>query len=470
MYRNNLNEMATSLTQSTLATNILNNLNPKAIPLDSRYYFSTMSLSKKLPLTKIKNFNPLTSVQNIFKTGKNNNNRLIKSNSAFSIYSNSLNKNNTTTKIKREIESYSKKQSDSLLSLNNNKNITSDTNNLRKQKSLDDINIKVQMMEHFLRKQREKMNRTKFKFFKIVMNNDQKECAYFKEKNERFNERLKFYFKSNFFYKINKVYHNRFHFGKNYLNMGNDITKQYMPPSDKEEIIKLNSDLVLSMLNNEDINLIHSDPYFFLKDNEYLYKLTKTKFKSLINRFKEEDAKMRENDNNNSEDYDLDIEIYKKSKSLPKNQKNIKNIPKLPKSKTVKEEIPFLDKKYIDKMINEDLNKRLKHLKSGINPVEKEMINTEKKLNTYKNKYYIFKGNKKFYKTYHIRTNEDYFKPYSLEKNRERLIKETLFSKEMNKKNFSNNKDQGIIKKYQKQFEEHYSKANMNIKRFNNYL
>ena len=166
----------------------------------------------------------------------------------------------------------------------------------------------------------------------------------------------------------------------------------------------------------------------------------------------------------------IDIEIYKKNKPTHKNQKYIRNIPKLKKSKTIKEDIPFIDKKYINKMVNEDLNKRLKHLKSGINPVEKEMINTEKKLNTYKNKYYIFKGNKKFYKTYHIRTNEDYFKPYSLEKNRERLIKETLFSKEMNKKNFSDNKDQGIIKKYQKQLEEHYSKANMNIKRFNNYL
>ena len=465
MDRNNLNEIVSSMSQSTLATNIINNFNPKAIPLDSRYYFSTMSLSKKLPLTKIKNFNPSTSVQNIFKSDKNNTNKLIKSNSAFSIYS-SFNKNNITSKIKNEIESYTKKQTDSLLSINN-KNITSDINNLRKQKSLDDINIKVQMMEHFLRKQREKMNRTKFKFFKIVMNNDQKECAYFKEKNERFNERLKFYFKSNFFYKINKVYHNRFHFGKNYLNMGNDITKQYIAPSDNEQIIKLNSDLVLSLLNKEDINLIHSDPYFFLKDNQYLYKLTKTKFKSLINRFKEEDAKMRENENIYDDD-DLDIEIYKKNKPSHKNQKYIRNIPKLKKSKTIKEEIPFLDKKYINKMVNEDLNKRLKHLKSGINPVEKEMINTEKKLNTYKNKNYLFEGNKKFYKTYHIRTNEDYFKPYSLEKNRERLIKETLFSKAMNKKNFSDNKDQGIIKKYQKQLEEYYSKANINNKRFNN--
>ena len=463
--QNNFEELASSINQSTLATNVINNFNPKAIPLDSRYYFSTMSLSKKLPLTKIKNFNPSSSLKNIYKANKNKKNKLYKSNSAFLLSNNtSLNK----TKGKSEIEAYTNKPSNSLPTSNLN-----NINNLPKQKSLDEINIKVQMNEHYLRKQREKMNRTKFKFFKIVMNHNQKECAYFKEKNERFNERLNFYFNSKLFCDLNKAYHKRFHFGKNYLNLGNDITKQYMPPNNPEQIIKLNSNLVLSLLNTEDKKLIYSDPYFFLKDNQYLYKLTRTKFKSLINRFKDEDAELLEKEKEYEDDDDIEMKKYyknRKNKSLNKSPKNNRNIPNFKKSQTIKGEIPFLDNKYINKIINEDLNERLKHLKSDINPVEKEMINTEKKLNTYKNNNYIFKGNKRFYKTYHIRTNEDYFKPYSLEKNRERLNKENLFYKEMNKKNFSDNKDQIIIQKYQKQLEEYYNKVNTSNKIINNYI
>ena len=121
--------------------------------------------------------------------------------------------------------------------------------------------------------------------------------------------------------------------------------------------------------------------------------------------------------------------------------------------------MPYLDERHINKIINDDLNHRLKHLRKGISPVEKEMIGTVTKLNTYKKSYYILKGNKRFYKTYHIRTNADYFKPFYLGKNRERLIKEKLFCKELNKRNFNNDKDKIIIQKYQRQLEEYYNKA-----------
>ena len=305
--KKNLDEIASSISQSTFNTNNLNlnnininNFNTKAIPLDSRYYFSTIGLSKKVPLTKIKSINPISSVRNIYF--KNNNYNLIKSNSAFSIY------NTNTTKLnkeKREIETYQKKSNESSL-LNND--ISNSLNIKEKEKSLDAINIKVQMMEQYLRKLREKMNRTKFKFFKIVKHNNKRECAYFKEKNERFNEQLKFYFKSDYFYQLNKQYHSRFHFGKNFLNMGSDMTKHYLTPSNPEKVIKLNSDLVLSLLNEEDKDLIHSDPYFFLKDNKYLYKLTRTKFKSLMNKFREE----KYNDKKNK------IRLFQQTNTLPK--------------------------------------------------------------------------------------------------------------------------------------------------------
>ena len=444
-------EISSKLSQSTLTTNIMNNLNPITIPLDSQYYFSTVGLSKKLPLTRQninnKNLTPFSP-----KFFSENNNKLIQSNSTSSI-----------NKEKSEIETYKNKPNQFFIM---NKKIANlkKLRLIRKEKSVDTINIKMQLMEHYLRKQKEKMNRTKFKFFKIVMNHNKNECIQFKNKNEEFNEKLKLFFRSNFFYKKIKDYHKQFHFGKDFLNMGKDSTKHHMDLINNEKNIKLNSDLVLSLLNNEDKKLIYSDPYFFLRDNRYLYKLTKTKFQTLMDRFKEEDKKNNESENN-TDDKDLDINKYykiPKSKSVQKIQKKIRNPPRLTKSnsmETLKKEMPYLDERHINKIINEDLNHRLKHLQKGISPVEKEMIGTVTKLNTYKKSYYILKGNKRFYKTYHIRTNADYFKPFYLGKNRERLIKEKLFCKELNKKNFNNDKDKIIIQKYQRQLEEYYNKA-----------
>lgn len=442
-------EITSKLNQSTLTTNIINNLNPMTIPLDSQYLFSTIGLSKKLPLTR-KNINNknLTPFSPQFFSDKDNN-KLIQNNSTLSI-----------NREKSEIETYKKKPHQFFIM---NKKIANlkKLKLIRKEKSVDTLNIKMQFMNHYLRKQKEKMNRTKFKFFKILMNHNKNECIQFKNKNDEFNERLKLFFRSNFFYKKIKDYHKQFHFGKDFLNMGKDSTKHHMDFINNDKNIKLNSDLVLNLLNDEDKKLIYSDPYFFLRDNQYLYKLTKTKIQTLIDRLKEEDKK---NNENKSVDEDLNVKnIYKnvKPKSVQKIQKKIRNFPKLTKSntmKTMKEEIPYLDEKQINRIINEDLNNRLKHLQKGISPVEKEMIETVTKLNTYKKNYYIFQGNKRFYKTYHIRTNEDYFKPFLLGKNRERLIKEKLFCKELNKRNFNNNKDKIIIQKYQRQLEEHYNK------------
>lgn len=463
--KKNLGDIASSISQSTFNTNIfnnLNNINTSSIPIDSRYFFSTINLSKKVPLTKIKNFNPLSSAQDLYSNQNNiSGKRLTKNNSAFSIY------NDYTSKLnreKREIETYNKKNIESSSLINNNKNITNIYIDDIRKKSFEAINVKLQMMKHYLRKQREKMNRTKFKFFRIVKNNNKKECAYFKTKNDSFNERLQHYFKSDYFYKINKEYHNQFHFGKNFLNMGGDITKHYMEINSPEKRIKLNSDLVLSLLNDEDKKMIYSDPHFFLRDDKYLYKLTKTKVQSLANRFKEENSNGKEDE---SEDDDLDIEkYYKNTKKISiKKHQIMRNIKKFPKSKTLKEGIPILDSKYINKKINEDLNKKFKNLKQDKSPVEKEMIQVVKKLNTFKKNDWITQANAKYYKSFHFKTREDFFKPYSLGKNRERLIKEKLFCKEMSKKNFNEDKDQEIIISYQRQLEDYYRKINSN-KRF----
>ena len=48
--RNNFDEIASSINKTSFSTNILDKLNKTSIPFDSKYYYSIVSLSKKLPL------------------------------------------------------------------------------------------------------------------------------------------------------------------------------------------------------------------------------------------------------------------------------------------------------------------------------------------------------------------------------------------------------------------------------------
>lgn len=471
MYQKNLDKITASLSQSTLATNKKNfNINSMAIPMDSRYYFSTNKITKKLPLSK--------SLNNIHQRESKNKNK-----SAFLLYALNTKKINKENQEKKEIKTYINKANDSkntntniITNKNNSLNININNSNKffdkynynNKENSLNTINVKMQLIDHHLRKQKEKMNRTKFKFYKILKNNNNLECNYCKLKNEKFNEKLKDLIESEQFIKKNINYHKFFHFGKNELNMVNDINKQYIPPNDKEKTMKLNSNIVLGLLNDEDKKLIYSDPTFFLRDNKYLFKLTRTKFKSLINRFNEEyEMNEKKEENEKNENDDIEITNYnnkekRKLKSLPIFSSKYQNFPNLKKNKTIikQEENQFFNKKNINKTINEELNKRLKNLKRGIDPVEKELINTVTKLNTYKKKDYIFKSNEKFFKTYYIKTSEEYFKPYSLEKNKKRLMKEKLFYDNLKERNIFKNEEQIIIKQNQRILEESYNLAN----------
>ena len=212
--------------------------------------------------------------------------------------------------------------------------------------------------------------------------------------------------------------------------------------------------------------MIYSDPYFFLRDNQYLYKLTNTQFKTLLYRIEEEEKKNinnninREiNESESGEKYNIKKEILKFNKE-PETIKIINKPKILKRNKTVDNGIiKFYNKKYIDKIINEDLNKRLKEkYKNRNDKVEKEMINTITKLNTYKKKDYIFESNNKYFKSYNEKTNENYFKPYSIKKNNDRLKREQLFHKQRFKQNTNNNEEQGIILKYQKILEDVYKK------------
>jgi hypothetical protein len=266
--------MISSLSQSTFATYI----NRIIKPLDSKYYFSTIKFSKRLPLTHKNKLSQKFSRQ--YALRNNIYNKLARNHSSKSINDDNTNKNSN------KIEKYKKK--DNLIKNpkvnNKNKSNIQKLDLIKKEKSLDSINVKMQIMEHYLRKLKEKMNQAKFRFFKIVKHNNQNECRYFKFKNEKFNKSLNFFFKSNYYIKKNLEYHKRFHFGPNYLNIGNESTKHCMELIENENFIKLNSNSVLNSLNPEDKKLIYSDPYYFFRDNKYLYKLTNTKLKSLLDR------------------------------------------------------------------------------------------------------------------------------------------------------------------------------------------
>ena len=451
--RNNYDDIFSALSQPKLATHI----NPISIPLDSKYYFSTIKISRKLPITKKNKISQNIIYRNLFRN--NLNDKYIKKNhSAISLLNSSIKKS-------KEIDEYKKRESSQSVPIIKNRNISNlkQFNIIKKENSVDTINVKMQMMEHYIRKLKDKMNQTKFKFFQIVKHNNQNECNEFKTKIDKFNLSLKHFFKSNYYIKKNLEYHKNFHFGPNYLNIGNNSTKHHMELNTPENIIKLNSKLVLNLLNDEDKKLIANDPYYFFKDNKYFYKLTNTKIKSLLDRLKEEEK--FEKIENDSYD-DLDIENYyqkRKSKSIHVLNKR-KKIPKNLKSKTA-DATPFIDKQYIDKIVNKNLNDRLRHyLKSRKSPVEKELKENFKKLSAYKNKENLFEKNKYYGKTYHIRTNKDYFKPFSLMKNKERLIKDKLFSEKVSKKNLDDDQDKIIITKYKRELEGLYNKEKNNKK------
>ena len=451
--RNNCDDIFSALSQPKLASC----LNPIAIPLDSKYYFSTIKISRKLPITQKNKLSQNLLYRNIFRN--NFNDKYIKKNhSAISLLNNSNRKS-------KELDEYKIKESSQSIPRIKNKNISNlkQIKIIKRENSVDTINVKMQMMAHYIRKLKDKMNQTKFKFFQIVKHNNQNECNQFKTKIEKFNLSLKHFFKSNYYIKKNLEYHQRFHFGPNYLNIGNNSTRHHMELNTPENIIKLNSKLVLNLLNDEDKKLIANDPYYFFKDNKYLYKLTNIKMKSLLDRLKEEE-KLDKKENDSYDDLDIE-KYYKKSKSKSITILNKRrNIPKNIKSKII-EITPFIDKQYIDKIVNKDLNFRLKHyLKSRKNPVEKELKENFKKLSAYKKKENLFVSNKYYGKTYHIRTNKDYFKPFSLMKNKERLIKDKLFSEKVSKKNVEDDKDKIIITKYKRELEGLYNKDKNDIK------
>ena len=327
------------------------------------------------------------------------------------------------------------------------------------------------------------MKKTKFKLYKIIINNRKQTCGLFERKNDIFNGKLHNYLKSNSFYEKNKKFHRVFHFGKNDLNLGHDFTKHYVEPYNQQKNTKLTSKYVLKLLNEEDKKLIHSDPFFFLKDNKYLYKLTNTKYRSLpyilreeeklkennnnSDEVEDEDKKDQNNDNNNKGNNSLSKSKRSKKEHHKKNLKKIALKKKMKKSQTaddikfVYDGILFYNKKYIDKIINDDLNNRLKeNSKKKNGEIEKEMRDTIIKLNNYKKKDYIFESNNNFYKTYNEKTNSNYFKPYSLRKNAERLLKERHFQEKRNEKYHKDNAEISTILKYRKMLEIIYKKNN----------
>ena len=417
-----LNEQ--SISGSTIQTNG-KNINSSIMHIDHRYY-STINITKKFPLTRNKNISSiLTKTDSYLNYTKNKKENIKKSN------------------IVPKIEEFK-----------NKKNV-----------------VNMQIVEKYMRKLKDKMNRTKFKLFKIVINNERGACRIFERKNNHFNNRLHNYLKSDSFYDKNKKFHRIFHFTKNDLNLCHDFKKHYIEPNNPENNTKITSNLVLQLLNEEDKKLISSDPYFFLKDNKYLYKLTNTKFKSLLYRLREEEEEQLKKNNmlnisRSSSVSGKKVKEYLKLESHESEKTSDKKIiykpKKLMKSKTAggEDNMVIYNKKYINKIINEDLNKRLKQKNINRNErIEKEMINTVTKLNTYKKKDYIFESNNKYYKTYNEKTNENFFKSYSLKKNNERLIKEELFHKNRNRQNTNDNVEQSIILKYQTMLEDIYKNS-----------
>ena len=194
-----------SISQSTFQTNI-KNINSSSLPIDHRYY-STINITKKFPLDKNININLSSSITKIDS------------------YLNANNFNNSANNKKLFTKKIFKKKEEGkkiIEEFKNKKNI-----------------VKIQMVDSYMRKLKEKMKRTKFKLYKIIINNEKYQCNSFERKNNHFNDRLHNYLNSHSFFEKNKVFHRNFHFSKYDLNLCHDFKKHYIEPMNPDKNTKL---------------------------------------------------------------------------------------------------------------------------------------------------------------------------------------------------------------------------------------
>ena len=251
---------------------------------------------------------------------------------------------------------------------------------------------------------------TKFKLIKIISDNSSNNCFIQEKNNNSFYIRHKKRLLDSKFITNQINRHRRFIFDKkehplkelnNYL-INIDISNSQRYNFSTEDIVK--------SLTNQEIKLIKNDVSYFKGINEEVIKeLTKIKSKNicLIDMLNKEEEKK-----------DINKVIKEPKKIIQANKKN--------------ENILYNYNNYLNKIINNDLTKRLKkiQIRNKKNEIENILNDLPSKINCTLGKLRNKKSKKvedNCFRSFFSQINKDMRKEFSIGKNRERLIKEKSF-------------------------------------------
>ena len=425
------------------------NYRPSLSKIQSTNYISKMTLSPNqksnfIQYNKIKNSShnniifPSTTINN--STGFKNNKRkfistitLTKNNK----YNNSFDNNLSSSKF------------DKLL--NKTQSIYQNSFNLKKSLSGQKLDIKtkkINLPKNSQIKESLNINKvlTKFKINKIIADKTKNLCLNFEKQNSLFNEKFKNTIISEKFinYQIKK--HRNFIFDKDdkpinklkkyLINNGNSIY------STKDLIAKE----VIKSLNKKDIKIILSDLFYFKNVNRNIVNTIKNiKSNSLKDLLNMEEGKEKE-------DEETESEKETENKDIKKNRNKENEIDKLKKLDNESMLVEF--DKYVKKLINKDLDKRLKQIN------KKNKNKDDKKDNIYScdAKVRMINGIKSFekdeksedacFRSFFNKINKEMTKEHFIEKNNRRLCKEDFFQYRKAKKLKEEKQYNDLVLKY----------------------
>ena len=278
---------------------------------------------------------------------------------------------------------------------------------------------------------------TKFKLNKIISDNS-KNCCFIQEmKNNYFLESYKNKLLSDQFINCEINRHRNFLFSKN----ENPIKKMnnYLIITDYSKNLKksFSSEDIIRSLNKKDIKLIKADVSYFKGINKNI-------LKDLMNI--------------NSNTICL-MDILNKEEAKEDENKNVKKQKKVIKDIRKNENILYNYDKYINKVINKDLNQRLKKIKikNDKKKIENVLDNYSFKININKGKLSSEKNIKcedRCFQTFMIHLDDELTKKYYIERNRKRILKEKSFQhqKDLKLKKEENEKEfiLGCLQKFKK--------------------
>ena len=420
--------------------------------------------SDLLPSTNINSLKVLISNKSLNKTRNRNINNsyfspslALNNSSCFKYDSNKLfssftsNNNNSKEKDKNSNINNENNKNNYLINLINFKKSLSQKNNFSLQNNENNrINYNSNKTLKSIKSQ-EILNNidkvlTKFKINKLISKKSRNYCHSFDNHNDIFKDKILNTLLYDKFINALIQKHKNYIFGKR-ENPVNTLNK-YMINIENSNQSKNNFSFeeIIELLNEKDIKIILSDVSYFRDINKNIVNILRkvkssNKINSLADILNQEDG--------------LIVQDIKEKKKLLKNLSYEDNKMK-EKMQSLNHEALFLYyKKYINKIVNKDLDQRLKNYyinKKNLKKIENENVkfcelkalqaNAKDKIEQDgKSEYYCFRS---FFNHITPEMKKDYF----IKRNKGRLSRENSFKERRNIKNIKNAKEENIILKY----------------------